>query len=235
LKKPSSSTATQSRGTSAQIVAHNRRPRLPRPAQAERTEEARARIIEAAFACLAEKGYQQTVMTEIAKRAGCSRELPRYHFGTKEKLMETLIDETRTFAVDMFRVQLESNATGLEALYKISDMLAEMFKPGAVRLRGFAVLLFGAADPGNRALHKKIVVTQRLTRAVFKEIILKHLEAHPDLGPRDADSMAALVYAILRGFTYQWLIDPKSISVEAMFREFKRICPELLNGKPLES
>jgi AcrR family transcriptional regulator len=196
----------------------------------ERTEDARARIIEAAFACLAEKGYQQTTLTEIAKRAGCSRELPRYHFGTKEQLMEVLIDEMRTFAVEMFRKQLDSNATALEALYKIADMLARLFKPDAVRLRGFAVLLFGAADPGNQGLHKKIVVTQRLTRGVFKKIIIRHIQANPEVKSRDVDTLAALIYAIFRGFTYQWLIDPESISVEALFREFKRLCPELLNG-----
>lgn len=233
MKRSTSSTVGKTRVAATEPVAAtvHRRSRPGRPAQAERTEEARIRIIDAAFECLAEKGYQHTVMTEIAKRAGCSRELPRYHFGTKEKLMEVLIDEVRIFAIDMFTTQLEENTTALEALYKIADVLASAFEPGAVRLRGFAVLLFGAADPGNKALYKKIVVTQRQTRAIFKEIIVKHLDQHPELGPRDADAMAALVYAILRGFTYQWLIDRKSISVEPMFREFKRICPELLNGK----
>jgi AcrR family transcriptional regulator len=142
--------------------------------------------------------------------------------------MEALIDETRTFAVATVKKQLEGHATGLDALRNFADGFAERFKSDSIRLRGFAVLLFGAADPSNSALHEQIVATQRLTRAAFREIIVQHNNEHPDRPPSDADTMAALIYAIFRGFTYQWLIDPESISVDAMFREFKRLCPHLL-------
>lgn len=206
----------------------NRRTRSSRPTQVERSEDARARIIEAAFVCLAEQGYQQTTLAEIAKRAGCSRELPRYHFGTKDRLMEVLLDETRAAWTGVFKKQLETNATGPDALRNIADVFAERFTQDSARFRGFAVLLFGAADPGLHALHKKIVITQRVTREAFKEIIVQHLKLHPEQEVRDSDGMAALIYAIFRGFTYQWLIDPSSISIEAMFREFKRLCPQLL-------
>jgi AcrR family transcriptional regulator len=206
----------------------SRRTRSSRPTQVERSEDARARIIEAAFACLAEQGYQQTTLAEIAKRAGCSRELPRYHFGTKDRLMEVLLDETGVAWTGLFKRQLETNVTGPDALRNIADVFADRFTQDSARFRGFAVLLFGAADPSLHALHKKIVVTQRVTRAAFKEIVVEHLKHQPGQPMHDVDGMAALIYAIFRGFTYQWLIDPESISIEAMFREFKRLCPQLL-------
>jgi AcrR family transcriptional regulator len=212
----------------AATPARTRRAHSSRPTQVERSEDARARIIEAAFACLAEQGYQQTTLAEIAKRAGCSRELPRYHFGTKDRLMEVLLDETRAAWTGLFRRQLESHATGPDALCNIADVFADRFTQDSARFRGFAVLLFGAADPSLHVLHKKIVATQRATREAFKEIIVEHLAHHPVQDVHDVDGMAALIYAIFRGFTYQWLIDPKSISIEAMFSEFKRLCPRLL-------
>jgi AcrR family transcriptional regulator len=196
----------------------------------ERAEDARARIIEAAFACLAEIGYQRTTLAEIAKRASCSRELPRYHFGTKDQLMEVLLADSRLFWGELFRQQLDENTTGLEALYSITDMFVETFRRDSPRLRGLAVLLFGAADPGNHALLQQVVITQRSTRAVFRNIIAQHVQGRPELASLDVDGVAALIYGFFRGFVYQWMTDPQSIVVDAMFREFKLLCPQMLGG-----
>jgi hypothetical protein len=35
---------------------------------------------------------------------------------------------------------------------------------------------------------------------------------------------------IIEAGFFQWLVDPESTSVESMFREFKRLAPELLGG-----
>jgi AcrR family transcriptional regulator len=216
----------------AEQSVRGRRSRSLGPTQEERTAEARARIIEAAFACLAEVGYQRTTLAEIANKASCSRELPRYHFGTKDRLMEVLIDESRVFWIATFRKQLKNNTTGLEALYNIVDTFSEALKQNSPRLRGLAVLLFIAADPGNRALRKLVVAIQRATRAAFGDIIAQHLEAHPELAPYDVDGVAAMVYCFFRGFVYQWMTDPQPIVLEAMFREFKLRCPQLLGVRP---
>ena len=239
MKKSDPSLAADSRRVALRRPAAQsvraRRLRSLGPTQEERSAEARARIVEAAFVCLAELGYQGTTLVEIANRASCSRELPRYHFGTKDQLMEVLIDESRVFWMQTFRKQLDNNLTGLEALYNIADSFYEAFKQDSPRLRGLAVLLFIAADPGNDTLRKPVVAIQRASRAAFADIIAQHLKLHPELAPYDVDGVATMIFCFFRGFVYQWMTDPQSIVLEAMFREFKLRCPQLLGARPSEA
>jgi AcrR family transcriptional regulator len=201
---------------------------VKRVTQAERTLEARARIIDAAFACLAENGYEHTTMIEIAKRAGCSRELPRYHFGTRDLLMEALVDEVEMRWRKIFDRQRAESASALEALCQTADCIGEEIRANFTNVRGFTILVFCAADPTNSILHKKIVDNQKRTRGFFKAIIDRHVTEQPGLPQLDTEAVAALVYGLFRGLGYQWLIDPTGVAVDSLLREFKRVCPALL-------
>jgi AcrR family transcriptional regulator len=55
--------------------------------QEERSAETRRRLLEAAIACLHERGYTGTTTTEIAGRAGVSRGAQVHHFPHKEELV----------------------------------------------------------------------------------------------------------------------------------------------------
>ncbi len=61
---------------------------MPRSSlQEERSAETRKRLLEAAIACLNERGYTGTTTTEIAGRAGVSRGAQVHHFRHKEELV----------------------------------------------------------------------------------------------------------------------------------------------------
>ncbi len=61
---------------------------MPRSSlQEERSAETRRRLLEAAVACLNERGYTGTTTTEIAGRAGVSRGAQVHHFRHKEELV----------------------------------------------------------------------------------------------------------------------------------------------------
>jgi hypothetical protein len=145
--------------------------------------------------------------------------------------MEVLIDESRVFWIRTFKSELTGSASGLEALRNIVDAFSNSLKHNSPRLRGLAVLLFIAADPGNEALRKLVVGIQRATRAAFADIIARHRKAHPELEPYDVEGVAAMIYCFFRGVVYQWMTDPQSAIIKAMFREFKIRCPQLL-GSP---
>lgn len=55
--------------------------------QEERSAETRRRLLDAAIACLNERGYTGTTTTEIAGRAGVSRGAQVHHFRHKEELV----------------------------------------------------------------------------------------------------------------------------------------------------
>jgi AcrR family transcriptional regulator len=66
---------------------------MPRSSlQEERSAETRRRLLEAAIACLNERGYTGTTTTEIAGRAGVSRGAQVHHFRHKEELVIGALD-----------------------------------------------------------------------------------------------------------------------------------------------
>ncbi|KAA9151916.1 TetR/AcrR family transcriptional regulator [Amycolatopsis acidicola] len=67
---------------------------MPRSADAnkEMREESRQKILAAALAVFAEKGYNGATITEITKRAGVSRGLASYYFPNKHLLVDELLD-----------------------------------------------------------------------------------------------------------------------------------------------
>jgi len=63
--------------------------------QEERSAETRRRLLEAAIACLNERGYTGTTTTEIAGRAGVSRGAQVHHFRHKEELVIGALEHLR--------------------------------------------------------------------------------------------------------------------------------------------
>ncbi|HLX36928.1 MAG TPA: TetR/AcrR family transcriptional regulator [Candidatus Binataceae bacterium] len=60
--------------------------------QEERSAQTRRRLLDAAVACLSERGYTRTTTTEIAERAGVSRGAQVHHFRHKEELVLGALD-----------------------------------------------------------------------------------------------------------------------------------------------
>ena len=63
-----------------------------RRTQAERSEAAQQRILEAAVKVLHERGYAKATLQEIAREAGVTTGSLQHHFGSKEGLVEFVIE-----------------------------------------------------------------------------------------------------------------------------------------------
>ncbi|MFE2995756.1 TetR/AcrR family transcriptional regulator [Nocardia sp. NPDC059246] len=57
----------------------------------QRVAESSSRLMRAAVELIAERGPSETTATQIAERAGYSREMVRVRFGSKQQLVETLV------------------------------------------------------------------------------------------------------------------------------------------------
>jgi TetR/AcrR family transcriptional regulator len=62
----------------------------PAKAQEKRSDVTKKRILDAAAAEFVEKGYEAVSISQIAKRAGISKQLVHHHFPSKRKLFETV-------------------------------------------------------------------------------------------------------------------------------------------------
>jgi TetR/AcrR family transcriptional regulator len=91
--------------TSAQ--APPKRPGRPAGSQAG---EAREALLEAAHELMAEKGYPQVTLREVAERAGVHPALVSYHFGNKEGLLRSVV----AAVAETMRGRIARAATGDE-------------------------------------------------------------------------------------------------------------------------
>jgi AcrR family transcriptional regulator len=90
-----------------------------RAGQAARTftEEARrAQIVQHAITTIAEIGYPQASMEQIARRAGISRSLISYHFAGREELIEQVLAAVYTSGAEFMTPLVSAQTTASGAL-----------------------------------------------------------------------------------------------------------------------
>lgn len=75
------------------------------------TPDQRERVLDAAAALFAEKGYGGTGMREIARVAGVSLSMINYYFGSKQGVLEELLDTHQARYIAAVRAALESAET----------------------------------------------------------------------------------------------------------------------------
>lgn len=113
-------------------------------AKTARGEETRAKILEAALALFRERGYDETTMRDVAKRAGVSLGNAYYYFASKENLLQgyyARMDEEHTKASESVLARETTLAERLRGVLEAKLRVSEPY-------HRFAGLLFKtAADP----------------------------------------------------------------------------------------
>ncbi|MDY0069810.1 MAG: TetR/AcrR family transcriptional regulator [Porticoccaceae bacterium] len=94
------------------------------PPRRRQPEEVRARILDAAMACFADRGFDGTSVQRIARQAQASVPLLIYHFQSKENLWKATVEE----AVRRFETRLDdlSQDAGLSATEKLRQIIVAL-------------------------------------------------------------------------------------------------------------
>jgi AcrR family transcriptional regulator len=96
----------------------------------------KAAIREAAIALFAEKGFTATSTREICQRAGITKPVLYYHFGSKEQLyVELILDCLNEYRKEMLRASRQ----GSTARERLAEVVAAIFRqtrrnPGTTRM-----------------------------------------------------------------------------------------------------
>lgn len=128
------------------------------------------RIEAAAFELLEEKGYHNTSMLQIAKRAGASNQTLYAWYGNKQKLFQHIIEKNGATIIDTLNQSIKSNESGFEALEKLGPLLlsfitsekAVVINRAAVADAAQSGLLAQAIDEGIR--NKLIALIESIIR-----------------------------------------------------------------------
>lgn len=196
--------------------------------QQEKIAEVKDRIINAAFICFGRHGYQGAILTQIAEVARCSRELPRYHFKSKEGLVLACLSQIRETWNDIFT---EIEGRELNCTEFIDHILSRANQLNAnhdERMMGRMVLIFGAADPGNPTLRGEMLKTQMLGHKLFANFLTRYAKNNPIDPDINVPIMSKVLFDAFRGVVYHYMMAPDSINYTKLLNEYKKLFIKVL-------
>ncbi|MGR8949918.1 MAG: TetR/AcrR family transcriptional regulator [Gammaproteobacteria bacterium] len=174
--------------------------------QAERTAESDQRMLQAAIGLLVEKGTAKTTLKDVGERAGYSRGLASYRFGSKAGLFGFII---RAVGEDWLN-ELQTAVTdkvGVEAIHAATDAHYRFVSESADRIRAFYLLWFDSIGP-QPEMHEVISKVHERRRADVANWIRDGIRSGAIAREVDVAGIADQFCAAIIGIVYQWLATP---------------------------
>lgn len=178
--------------------------------QAERSERSTDALLRAAAELIAEGGTAAMTFAAIAERAGYSRGLVTARFGSKEGLVEAMIRRVWGRLRHLRVLPGIEDRRGLDSVLVLVSGIRDQALTESVEMRALIALMFEAVSD-NGALRKRFIryhdaMRDDLTAALHKGIADGSVRA--DLDP---EREATMIVGILRGTSYQWLLEPDRV------------------------
>lgn len=184
----------------------------------DRGERRRAEIVAAATEMFCAEGYRGAGLARIAAKAGVTQAGLLHHFGSKERLLEAVVQHRDD--QDQWLMPRMIGDGGLGMVDRL-PLLAEhnSTRQGLAQL--FTVLVAENLLPES-PVHEFFVVRYRRLRAAFASGIRtgqERGEIRADVDPR---AVATRIIATMDGLQTQWLLDPDRAPLVEVFEEFAR-------------
>jgi len=174
--------------------------------QPERSALSDARMADAAIALICERGAAATTLRDVGLRAGYSRGLASYRFGSKEGLWAFLI---RTIGEEWLAElqQVAAGTTGLDTIRAAVDAHCRFLLESSARIRAFYVLWFESIGP-DPSLRAVIMGAHARRQRDVEEWITSGIESGTVRAEVDVRSVAEQFCAAIIGIVYTWLVAP---------------------------
>jgi AcrR family transcriptional regulator len=176
--------------------------------QQERAERSTKALLDAAASLIVEGGFASLTFAAIGDRAGYSRGLVSARFGSKEGLVEELIDRIVTTWNHRTVLPHTRGKPGLDGFGVLLDAIRQQAEADPRGLRVLYALMFEALGP-DEELRTRFAKFHETMRADFARLITKGQTDGSIRRGLGAAREAALVVGGLRGIGYQWLLDPE--------------------------
>jgi AcrR family transcriptional regulator len=196
-------------------IAHDGGPRT----QAERSAQSDAAMIEAAKALILERGTEKTTLQLIGERAGYSRGLASYRFGTKAGLFQAVGKSVLRHWMSHLDRAVDGQV-GVEAMCSAAEAYRRFVEKWPDEIRVLHILLCEAASPRSefRQIADESYERQREDVAGW---VRRGMERGTVRGDADPQSEGARYVAYISGMTYLWLISPGAIDWQKVNDDFK--------------
>jgi AcrR family transcriptional regulator len=171
-------------------------------------DQRREQMLRAALGVIAERGYPETRIADVAERAGTSPALVIYYFKTKDQLLTEAIrfSEDRWYEAGTRRMAAIGTAAGrLEELVAMSCLPEADAEPYDSWLLWLDLWAQAGRHPGVAGVRQKF---DERWRETISSLVLAGQESG-EFGPVDPADFAVTLSALLDGFAIQIaLVDP---------------------------
>ncbi|MFI0356023.1 TetR/AcrR family transcriptional regulator [Actinomadura sp. 9N407] len=184
-----------------------------RRTQADRSAQARRRLLRAAIRLLAERGYTGTTLGEIGREAGLSRGLVTHHFGTKDACLAAAVEEIRRSATRSMALG-QGGLRGLAALDHLITAYIGSLRDGDEFMRAMYVAMSDSVSsaPG---LRDAVANANEQFRVAIRSWLVQAAEDGEIPAGTDHGAHAVLIEGLIRGVCLQWLVDPGRVDLDA--------------------
>jgi AcrR family transcriptional regulator len=182
----------------------------------------RLALLKAAFREVAEKGFSQVTLDDIARRAGVSKGVTLYYFDSKEELFLELFG----WLIDSIQQRMREAVDAVDDPVEKVRALVGLIFPSPSKNRAFFRAYVDFC--GLAARHEAFREVGERFYAGCREIDAGLVEAGVRRGsfqPHDPGEAGSTMRAIFDGLMMQWLTE---VDPEATFPHYRRRCEEQL-------
>ena len=188
----------------------------------------RPRLVTAATAVFAEKGYASTRVADIAERAGVGKGTVYEYFSSKEELLFAVFESINADISSRMNDALAAGGSSEEQLHNLLRLGAEVISE-QVDLQP-VILDFWAASRGKdfeETYRRAVVASYSLFRNLVSDFIREEQNRGGFKTSVDAESLAAVVVATVDGLGIQLFFD-RSINPNRITEAFASLLYESL-------
>jgi AcrR family transcriptional regulator len=188
----------------------------------QRSEETRARILDAAVRKFAIAGYDAASVDDICAEAGVSKGAFYHHYPTKQAIFLALVQGWLKM-IDM-GIDAARQDTVPETLVHMTNLLPGVFAAAEDRLPMF--LEFWLQASRDETIWKAVIDPYRHYQEHFARLVEDGI-AEGSLKPADSQVAAQVIVSLAVGLVLQGVLDPHGADWEKTARESMQI---LMNG-----
>lgn len=191
-----------------------------RRTQQERKAESERAIILAALNLFARQGYMRTTLNEIGKAAGYTGGLVSHRFGSKEGLLQAVLNHIRTRFLDDQLGSAITTESAEESLRNYIEIYINEVTVREGRIRALYVIM-GEALGAVPEIRKNIAELNEHARNRLAGIIQRGIASAEFRNDANPDTSAVLVMGTLRGVVMQYLADPRAFNIKAVMKSMQ--------------
>lgn len=174
-----------------------------------RAEKSTNALLDAAAELIVEGGFGALTFAKIGDRAGYSRSMVTARFGSKDGLIDALIDRIVTTWSHRNVIPRTKGRSGLEGAISLIEAIRVQAAKDPRGLRVLYSLMYEATG-SDEDLRRRFAKFHEVMRSDFAGYVRKgQRDGSVRRGP-SPDREGELIVAGLRGIGYQWLLDPTS-------------------------